>query len=261
MKKLLLMALAMTCLWTTTHAQVGINTTEPDAILDVEATDSGILIPRVALTAANVAAPITTPTTSELIYNTASAGTGVNAVTPGYYYWSEDDRWSKLGGTRLVYENTSFADPLPYIASNDGSAVTGLVTPSLYTLVLTKPTLVEINIRFDVFVQTRWPVPQTEGFPILYGFAVVNGNLPSGTIICKDVKSHTARPNGNGENPVGSYTLSGSKYVMLPAGSHTFNLYIMGMGGRSDGTPLGIRGFDITVVPWDPPYFQVILHE
>lgn len=88
MKKLLLMALAMTCLWTTTHAQVGINTTEPDAILDVEATDSGILIPRVALTATNVAAPITTPTTSELIYNTASAGTGVNAVTPGYYYWN-----------------------------------------------------------------------------------------------------------------------------------------------------------------------------
>lgn len=88
MKKLLLMALAMTCLWTTTHAQVGINTTTPDAILDVEATDSGILIPRVALTAANVAAPIDSPTISELIYNTETAGTGVNAVTPGYYYWN-----------------------------------------------------------------------------------------------------------------------------------------------------------------------------
>lgn len=88
MKKLLLMALAMTCLWTTTHAQVGINTTTPDATLDVVGTDSGVLIPRVALTATNVAAPITTPTTSELIYNTASAGTGVNAVTPGYYYWN-----------------------------------------------------------------------------------------------------------------------------------------------------------------------------
>lgn len=82
------MALAMTCLWTTTHAQVGINTITPDAILDVEATDSGILIPRIALTAADDATTVATPTISELIYNTATAGTAPNNVTPGYYYWN-----------------------------------------------------------------------------------------------------------------------------------------------------------------------------
>ena len=53
---------------------VGIGTSTPDAKLDVTATDEGALIPRVALLATNVAAPLTTPTTSEIVYNTATAG-------------------------------------------------------------------------------------------------------------------------------------------------------------------------------------------
>lgn len=135
MKKLLLMALAMTCLWTTTHAQVGINTTTPDATLDVVGTDSGVLIPRVALTATNVAAPITTPTTSELIYNTASAGTGVNAVTPGYYYWNgtiwvrlnagtdATTNWSLTGNSGIDpatnFIGTVTNDPLAFRTNNE----------------------------------------------------------------------------------------------------------------------------------------------
>lgn len=69
---------------------VGINSTaaNPDnsAMLDIVASDKGLLIPRVALTAANAAGPITSPATSLLIYNTATAGTTPNNVTPGYYY-------------------------------------------------------------------------------------------------------------------------------------------------------------------------------
>lgn len=68
---------------------VSINTTgtaaNTSAGLDVDFTDKGSLIPRVALTASNSAAPITAPTTSLMVYNTASAGASPNAVTPGYY--------------------------------------------------------------------------------------------------------------------------------------------------------------------------------
>ncbi|MDY0135371.1 MAG: hypothetical protein RBS14_06775, partial [Atribacterota bacterium] len=46
--------------------------------------DKGLLIPRVALTSTSSASPITSPATSLLIYNTATAGD----VTPGYYYWN-----------------------------------------------------------------------------------------------------------------------------------------------------------------------------
>ena len=69
---------------------VGINTTgaAPDAssMLDIVSSSSGVLIPRVALTATNATGPITTPATSLLVYNTATAGTAPNNVVPGYYY-------------------------------------------------------------------------------------------------------------------------------------------------------------------------------
>ena len=61
----------------------------PDAssIFEVRATNMGVLIPRVALTATNAAGPITSPATSLLVYNTATAGTGTaTGVYPGYYY-------------------------------------------------------------------------------------------------------------------------------------------------------------------------------
>lgn len=69
---------------------VGIGTATPNASakLDVTSTNSGILVPRVALTATNAAGPITAPATSLLVYNTTTAGVTPNNVTPGYYYWN-----------------------------------------------------------------------------------------------------------------------------------------------------------------------------
>ncbi|HEY9046101.1 MAG TPA: tail fiber domain-containing protein [Ohtaekwangia sp.] len=71
---------------------IGINSTgaapAPSAMLDIASPSSGLLIPRVALTATNAAGPITSPATSLLVYNTATAGTAPNNVVPGYYYWS-----------------------------------------------------------------------------------------------------------------------------------------------------------------------------
>src|SRR5690554_1158560 len=78
-------------------AQVGINTTDPKAALDIESSDSGVLIPRVALSATTTAAPVVSPEISELVYNTATAGSAPNNVTPGYYYWN---------GTKWVGLNT-----------------------------------------------------------------------------------------------------------------------------------------------------------
>ena len=76
------------------HAQVGIGTTSPNGSLEVTSTNDGLLIPRVALSATNVATVIT-PTTSELVYNTFSSALGPNQVSPGYYYWN-GAAWIKL---------------------------------------------------------------------------------------------------------------------------------------------------------------------
>jgi hypothetical protein len=72
---------------------VGIGTSTPNASskLEISSTNSGLLIPRVALTATNVASPVTAPVASLLVYNTAS----VSDVTPGYYFWT-GTAWSRL---------------------------------------------------------------------------------------------------------------------------------------------------------------------
>lgn len=78
-------------------AQVGIGTTNPSSSsqLEVSSTSKGLLIPRLALTGLNSASPISSPTTSLLVYNTATAGTAPNDVSPGYYYWT-GSAWKRI---------------------------------------------------------------------------------------------------------------------------------------------------------------------
>lgn len=75
-------------------AQVGVGTTTPQASMDITSTNDGLLIPRIALSATNVAT-VLTPTTSELVYNTATSAVGPNQVTPGFYYW-DGTLWIRL---------------------------------------------------------------------------------------------------------------------------------------------------------------------
>ncbi len=94
-KKLLIVFLFLLCLAGTSVAQVGIATTSitPDAssMLEIRSTNTGVLIPRVALTITTAAAPVTAPAVSLLVYNTAT----VSDVTPGYYYW-DGTKWVRM---------------------------------------------------------------------------------------------------------------------------------------------------------------------
>lgn len=79
---------------------IGINATgaapAASAGLDVDFTNKGLLVPRVALTAANSNAPIgASIATSLLVYNTATAGASPNNVTPGYYWW-DGAKWKRF---------------------------------------------------------------------------------------------------------------------------------------------------------------------
>lgn len=63
--------------------QVGINTTTPDisAVLDIVATDKGLLLPRVSLLdVANTTSPINTPVNGLFVYNTNATTTGGKGV-------------------------------------------------------------------------------------------------------------------------------------------------------------------------------------
>lgn len=92
------------------HGQVGIGTSNPNssAQLEVSSGTKGFLPPRVALTALNAATPVTSPATGLLVYNTASAGTSPNNVTPGFYYW-DGSSWQRIynGGSGQIPPLTS----------------------------------------------------------------------------------------------------------------------------------------------------------
>jgi len=106
MKKivLLLVVLLVTPL---ANAQVGINTTNPEAALDIVSSDSGVLIPRVQLDDALTAAPVTTPVEGMLIYN----ATGIE--TQGFYFW-DGAEWN------LVRKNKSTTWPAFNVYNDDG---------------------------------------------------------------------------------------------------------------------------------------------
>jgi hypothetical protein len=80
----------------------------PSAILELEKANKGLLITRVSLADVWDVTTIPAPANSLLVYNTNFGGEGNNAVSPGFYYWREDQgRWlrllSGLGGTGAVW--------------------------------------------------------------------------------------------------------------------------------------------------------------
>jgi|LauGreDrversion4_2_1035121.scaffolds.fasta_scaffold15589_2 hypothetical protein len=101
MKKLIFFFLIIA---TGAFAQTGIGTTTPNASakLDVSSSTQGFMPPRVALTASNVFSPITGTAASAaglIVYNTNTAGTAPNNVTPGYYFWNGSAWINMIGST------------------------------------------------------------------------------------------------------------------------------------------------------------------
>jgi hypothetical protein len=120
------------------HAQsVGIGTANPDpsARLHIEDNARGLLIPNVALTGTNDVTTISNPATSLLVYNTATAGTGATAVSPGFYYW-DGSQWVRLadGGNAWLLTGNAGTDPATnFLGTTDAQplviATTNTTTP------------------------------------------------------------------------------------------------------------------------------------
>ena len=111
-----------------TAQNIGINSTgvspDPSAMLDVSSTNTGVLIPRVALSTTTLASPITSPTTSLLVYNTATAGD----VTPGFYFWDGTTvAWIRLvSGASVGSGVTSVTATVPVYSSGGSTPVISL---------------------------------------------------------------------------------------------------------------------------------------
>lgn len=136
MKKIFKLAIIVSCTVVTgAYSQVGMSGNNPNqnAVLDLNRTDGtsakGLLLPKVALTAINSFAPMTAHIAGMHVWNTATAGTGVNAVTPGEYFnngskWlrvsSAVDAWIQDGNNNGAIKGigTNDAFDLPFETNN-----------------------------------------------------------------------------------------------------------------------------------------------
>lgn len=117
-------------------AQVGINTSSPanGALLDINSSNKGFLLPKVTLTSTNDNTTIT-PTATEglMVYNTVTAGALPIQVTPGFYYWN--------GSTWQRFYNRGYGVKFNQTGEATASTLTTIYTaiPGLSTGIITVP--------------------------------------------------------------------------------------------------------------------------
>lgn len=138
-------------------AQVGINTASPNssAVLDIESSSKGVLIPRVNLTGKSDVTTIPSPANGLLVYNLNNGNNGTPAtitddtIANNFYYFSTetstwnlivnqtnlDDQLDKLGVPKLLVIATfpqTTSNYLDYISSSDISTAAGANIRQLY---------------------------------------------------------------------------------------------------------------------------------
>ncbi|MGB0147057.1 MAG: hypothetical protein ACPF82_07395 [Flavobacteriaceae bacterium] len=130
------------------EAQVGINNANPQAALDIQSSNSGVVMPRLALTSTLVESPASNPQgagipAGTVIYNTATTNNGVNDVSPGLYVWT-GTQWSAQFDRKehMLYESDLGirTEPLVGFAAVNIGGLTNLsFTPSysgVYKIIL-----------------------------------------------------------------------------------------------------------------------------
>ncbi|MDZ4666257.1 MAG: hypothetical protein SGJ00_00085 [bacterium] len=106
------------------QVKIGNNPTSinSSAILEMESTNKGLLIPRVSLTSNTDVSTITSATTSLLVYNTATAGSFPANVVPGYYYWN-GTKWVGMSGPTSTAGVLGFAKFYALMPTDNNSTV------------------------------------------------------------------------------------------------------------------------------------------
>ena len=105
------------------QVKVGNNPTTINAnsVLEMESTNKGMLLPRLALTSTTAFAPLSAHVAGMVVYNTATAGD----VTPGYFY-NDGTKWVRLAGGAGTGAGSTTAGPLITITNGAGATMTAM---------------------------------------------------------------------------------------------------------------------------------------
>ncbi|MDW8303118.1 MAG: hypothetical protein RML38_11710, partial [Bacteroidia bacterium] len=242
---------------------VGIGTATPNAsaMLDITATNRGLLIPRVNLTATNNNAPIGAGVaTSLLVYNQATSGAGATAVTPGYYYW-DGTQWVRLTDRAWLIGNSTATTNYPASTGFFGTATNQHI--DFVTNNIVRGRLSNLGEFFIGAVATVLPGDLMNGvgnatFPwAVNGYTDQNGggvygSVTAGTTNFAAVQGEYVGTGTSGAGVRGSYmtNTAGTSFAACATGvvgtatttgSYKFGVY--GSGGTSTRSG-GVMGYD-----------------
>jgi len=132
------------------NAQVGINTTTPNGILEVSSPNTGVVLPRLALTATNLMAPAINPQTGTIpvgtvVYNTNTTTAGIYSVYPGMYVW-DGAKWTPQFVNRQYVLVRQHPNNMELETKNGNNSVP--MTATSFTANYTGWYKVEVNVNY-----------------------------------------------------------------------------------------------------------------
>ena len=237
MKKIFLFSLITFITITSSFAQnVAINADaslpNSSAMLDVKSTSKGMLIPRVALTGTADATTISSPATSLMVYNTATAGSGTTAVIPGYYYWAGS--WVRMVGQKggaVSYQDfyalmpsdnfatVPFNGAIEFPQTAVSNSIITRISPSAFNL----PDIGTYEISFQASIQEQTQlgiflngallsssvVGRATGATQIVGSSLVTTTLVNSLLSINNLGfiAITMAPNAGGTNPVSAHLI------------------------------------------------------
>jgi hypothetical protein len=205
---------------------VGIGTIPTaSSILDMSTiTNKAMEVPNVALTATTTAT-ISSPATGALIFNTATAGTGLTAVYPGYYYWN---------GSAWMSMTTGGQSSTSYFTTAGVNIASGTALGYLpgFPVSVTVPANCSVFISCDIGISTNSNT--TSGFSVTDIAFAIDGAL---TADAGYQRIYTTNNTGIGFN---TKYASLSQTVTLTAGTH--QIAILGGGAGLGGSSALVGG-------------------
>jgi hypothetical protein len=174
-------------------AQVGIGTTtvNTSAKLQIDAANKGFLQPRVTLTGTADASTIASPATGLMVFNTATAGSGATAVTPGIYYYT-GTAWQRVADQTAATPTTFVNGDLggPFYGGGEWIPPASSVKTSNAFIVL-PPGKWEVNLNLTCLMtqyDSGWGIPISllmsywltdngSGEALGYGYPTVPSNI------------------------------------------------------------------------------------
>ena len=203
----LIFVLTLTILWEGLRSQnVGIGavsfTPDASAGLDINFTNKGLLLPRVALSASNSNAPIGNGiATGLMVYNTDTAGSFPNQVVPGIFYWN-GIRWINMGFNWHRTGNTGTTPGMDFIGTTDSNNLVFKINNHMAGLI----DMTTCSNTFFGYLSGN-SIDTSGNSNAFYGFQSGTNSVSGSSNIANGAYALFSDDSGSYNNALGSYSL------------------------------------------------------